>query len=174
MLFYRPRYPRRRRDEVCWQTRTRKTQQLPYTQKSSIPLLRKSKFLMNIFDQVKQEQGVYSLNHLKELDDSEVMRQLLTLKGIGPKTASCIMSLCMEREVFVVDVHIHRIVGGLGWRPLKATPEQTRAHLEARIPTEFKYSLHLLFIDHGRNCSECKAGGKELGECEIRKLYGGK
>ncbi|KGO68800.1 DNA glycosylase [Penicillium italicum] len=133
--------------------------------------IRKAKFIMSILRQVKARHGIYSLNHLWPLEDEQVMEELLSYDGIGPKTASCVISLTLNRQRFVVDTHIHRITGFLGWRPKRATPEQARAHLETKIPDEFKYSLHLLFITHGRECPECKAGAKLTGNCSLRKGF---
>ena len=67
------------------------------------------------------------------------LRELLSLPGIGPKTASCVLALTLGRQRFVVDSHIHRITGMLGWRPPNESPEQARGHLECRIPDEHKY-----------------------------------
>jgi endonuclease III len=39
------------------------------------------------------------------------------------------------------------------------------------IPDEHKYPLHVLLISHGKRCDECKAGGKNLGKCELRKAF---
>ncbi|EKV12261.1 Base excision DNA repair protein [Penicillium digitatum PHI26] len=131
--------------------------------------IRKAKFIMSILRQVKARHDAYTLNHLWPLDDEQVMEEFLSYNGVGPKTASCVLALTLNRQRFVVDTHIYRITGFLGWRPLHATPEQARAHLETKIPDEFKYSLHLLFITHGRECPECKAGGKLKGSCDLRK-----
>ena len=39
------------------------------------------------------------------------------------------------------------------------------------IPDEDKYGLHILLVTHGKRCEECKAGGKNLGKCELRKAF---
>lgn len=132
--------------------------------------VRKAKFIMSILSQVKSRHGIYSLGHLWSLDDEQVMEEFLSFNGVGPKTASCVTALTLNRQRFVVDTHIHRITGFLGWRPMHATPDEARAHLEKRIPDDLKYSLHLLFITHGRECSDCKAGSKPTGSCELRKI----
>ena len=31
--------------------------------------------------------------------------------------------------------------------------------------------MHVLIISHGKNCEECKAGGKSVGKCELRKAF---
>ncbi|KAJ6113427.1 Base excision DNA repair protein [Penicillium sp. IBT 18751x] len=133
--------------------------------------LRKSKFIMSILHQVKARHDSYTLNHLWPLEDEQVMEEFLSYDGVGPKTASCVLALTLNRERFVVDTHIYRITGFLGWRPMHATAEQARAHLETKIPDDLKYALHLLFITHGRECPACKAGGKPTHKCELREAF---
>ncbi|RDA88912.1 hypothetical protein CP532_5518 [Ophiocordyceps camponoti-leonardi (nom. inval.)] len=131
----------------------------------------KSRAIIGLLQQVKERHGVYSLDHLFETADEEAMRQMLSFKGVGPKTASCVLLFCLGRSSFAVDTHVYRLTGLLGWRPPKASREEAQAHLDALIPAEEKYPLHVLFIMHGKRCPECRAGGKRLGECELRKLY---
>lgn len=131
----------------------------------------KSKAIIGILQQAKARYGVYSLDHLFAASDDDAMREMLSFQGVGPKTASCVLLFCLRRASFAVDTHVYRIAGLLGWRPPAASREETQAHLEVRIPPEEKYPLHVLFITHGKKCTECRAGGKALGLCELRKAF---
>ncbi|KAI1371751.1 DNA glycosylase [Hypoxylon crocopeplum] len=138
----------------------------------------KSRVIVDILRQVKERYGTYSLDHLLQLeasgDDEEAMRELISFRGVGPKTASCVLLFCVGRDSFAVDTHVHRLTGMLGWRPPTASRDETFAHLDVRIPDALKYGLHVLFVEHGRKCPECKAGGKSLGQCELRRAFKGK
>ena len=131
----------------------------------------KSKVIFSILDQAKEKYGKYSLDHLFEKSDGEAMAEMLSFQGVGPKTASCVLLFCLQRESFAVDTHVHRITGLLGWRPKNASREETHSHLDVRIPDEDKYGLHILLVSHGKKCDECRAGGKNLGKCELRKAF---
>lgn len=135
----------------------------------------KSKVIMSILEQVHGKHGTYSLDHLHSVPTAEdAMKELLSFKGVGPKTASCVVLFCLGRESFAVDTHVYRITGFLGWRPKNADREETQAHLEVTVPGELKYPLHVLFVGHGKKCGECKAGGKiQKGEkrCPLRKTF---
>jgi endonuclease III len=134
----------------------------------------KSRVIVSLLEQVLERHGVYSLNHLHETaDEDAVMEELLSFKGVGPKTASCVLLFCLGRESFAVDTHVWRISGILGWRPTGATREETHLHLDVKIPGEDKYGLHVLMVAHGKMCEECKAGGKRLGKCELRRAFKG-
>ena len=132
----------------------------------------KSRVIISILEQVKEKYGTYSLDHLHSAPDGVAMGELLSFQGVGPKTASCVLLFCLQREDFAVDTHVYRITGLLGWRPMKANREQTYAHLNARLPGEDKYGLHILLVGHGKKCDECKAGGRVAGRCELRKAFG--
>ena len=129
----------------------------------------KSKVILSILEQAKEKYGEYSLDHLHKASTEDAMTELLGFQGVGPKTASCVLLFCLQREDFAVDTHVHRITGLLGWRPKKCSREQTYHHLNKRIPDEQKYGLHILLVTHGKRCDECKAGGKSTGKCELRK-----
>lgn len=131
----------------------------------------KSRVIMGILTSTKEHYGEYSLDHLFGASDEDAMREMLGLKGVGPKTASCVLLFCLQRQSFAVDTHVHRISGLLGWRPAKATRDETYAHLDLRIPDEDKYGLHVLMVTHGKRCEECRAGGSSTAKCELRKAF---
>jgi endonuclease III len=131
----------------------------------------KSKVIISILNQCKEKYGEYSLDHLHEASTEDAMQELLGFQGVGPKTASCVLLFCLQREDFAVDTHVYRITGLLGWRPKVASREETYAHLNVKIPDEDKYGLHILLVGHGKKCDECRAGGKSIGKCELRKAF---
>lgn len=131
----------------------------------------KSKVIISILQQVYERYGKYSLDHLHDASSEDAMREMLSFQGVGPKTASCVLLFCLRRESFAVDTHVYRITGLLGWRPPGANREETHAHLDARIPDEDKFGLHILLVSHGKKCDECRAGGKSTGKCELRKAF---
>ena len=130
---------------------------------------RKAAILLGLLAQVKNRHGRWDLDFLFDADDDEVMKELLRYKGIGPKCAHCVMSICLSRTTFAVDTHIYRISGLWGWRPESATPQQAQSHLDARIPNVLKFSIHYLLIVHGRECTHCRGGAKQTSGCETLK-----
>ena len=132
----------------------------------------KSKVILSILEQVHEKYGKYSLDHLHDASTDDAYKEMLSFQGVGPKTASCVLLFCLRRESFAVDTHVWRIAGLLGWRPKTAGREATQAHLDVRIPDEDKYGLHVLMVTHGKRCEECKAGGKNVGKCALRKAFG--
>lgn len=76
------------------------------------------------------------------------MKELMSYKYIGPKSAFVVMGWCLKRNHFTVDTHVYRIFGLWGWRLKEATREKTQSHLDAVIPVELKFKLHFFLIQH--------------------------
>lgn len=100
---------------------------------------------------------VLSLDFMHGLTADEAMMEFVKYPGIGVKTASCVILFCLQRPSFAVDTHVWRFCKWLKWVPEGATRDQTFSHCEVRIPNEMKYSLHQLFIRHGKTCGRCRA-----------------
>ena len=131
---------------------------------------RKAKMLLQILNDVRARRGKWDLNHLFACSDDDAVKELMSYKGVGPKSAFCILSICLQRESFAVDTHIYRISGLWGWRPEQTNREKTQAHLDKRIPDKIKFALHYLLIVHGRECEVCRGSGNPRGRCEYKEL----
>lgn len=136
---------------------------------------KKAKVIQDILRSIKARHGSYSLQHLgaveegKRLTNDEIMEELVSYDGVGPKTASCVLLFCLGRDSFAVDTHIYRLSKVLAWIPPRADRILAQAHLDKRIPDDLKYGLHVLLIKHGRICKGCKKIGS--GEQCILKTY---
>ena len=135
---------------------------------------KKAVTIQKLLNSIHTKHGSYSLQHLagEDYSDEDVMEELVSYEGVGPKTASCVLMFCLERESFPVDTHVFRLSKLLGWVPAKANRITAQAHLDARIPGELKYGLHVLMIAHGRRCSGCK--NRSRGVCSLKTYRMGK
>lgn len=106
-------------------------------------------------------ENMLTLDYVHALDTPAAMEALRELPGIGVKTASCVALFCLQRPSFAVDTHVYRHCKWLGWIPEKAKRDQCFSHCEVRLPDHLKYSLHQLFIRHGRLCGRCRANTSE-------------
>lgn len=110
------------------------------------------------------DQDILSLQFMHGLTPDEAMTELTKYPGIGVKTASCVILFCLRRPSFAVDTHVFRFCKWLKWIPENATRDKTFSHCEVRVPSELKYSLHQLFIRHGKTCGRCRASTGETSE----------
>ena len=89
--------------------------------------------------------------YVREEDAIEVRDALLSLNGVGPKTADCVLLFAGGRDgVFPVDTHVHRIYRRLGVAPPDADHETVREVLEAAVPPEKCGYGHTTSIQFGR------------------------
>ncbi|RKD94818.1 endonuclease III domain-containing protein [Halopiger aswanensis] len=95
---------------------------------------------------------------VKDEDPAEVRETLLEVRGVGPKTADCVLLFAGGRGgVFPVDTHVHRIYRRLGIAPADADHEEVRAVLEREVPAEKCGFGHTASIQFGREyCSARK------------------
>ena len=93
--------------------------------------------------------------YVRDGDPGEVRETLLDLKGVGPKTADCVLLFAGGRGgVFPVDTHVHRIARRMGLAPADAGHETVRESLERAVPAEKCGFGHTAMIQFGREyCS---------------------
>jgi len=92
---------------------------------------------------------------------------LVTLPGVGRKTANVVMNCAFGAETFAVDTHVFRVSNRTGLARGK-TPEQVEARLEKRVPQPFRRDAHHWLILHGRYT--CKARLPECWRCPVNEL----
>ncbi len=93
--------------------------------------------------------------------------ELVTLPGVGRKTANVVMSMAFGIPTMAVDTHIFRIANRIGLAPGK-TPDEVEATLMQVIPDEYLFHAHHWLILHGRYC--CKARKPECEACVIADI----
>jgi endonuclease III len=128
----------------------------------------KSVRIQQILAEIEEREGAIDLARLNELDDVEVERYLVSLVGVGPKTAACVLLFSMGRDAFPVDTHVHRVTIRLGLVEPKATAEQAHRLLLPGIPPELRYEFHMQLIRHGREV--CKPARPVCSECVLFDL----
>lgn len=76
-------------------------------------------------------------------------KELLTLPGVGVKTANLVLNRAFGKPAIAVDTHVHRITNMLGWVHTK-TPEETLQKLEENVPKKYWTNMNRLFVSIGR------------------------
>ena len=74
---------------------------------------------------------------------------LLTLPGVGRKTANLVLTQGYGKLGICVDTHVHRISNLLGWVKTK-TPEKTELELMKTVPQKYWKDINKLFVSVGR------------------------
>jgi endonuclease-3 len=90
---------------------------------------------------------------------------LLTIKGIGRKTANLVMTLGFNKDGICVDTHVHRISNRLGYVRTK-TPDATEFALREKLPRRFWKIYNTLMVAFGRQT--CRPVSPLCNVCPIR------
>ena len=77
------------------------------------------------------------------------MDTLLSLPGVGLKTASLVLNLGFGIDAICVDCHVHEIANRIGWVSTK-TPEETEKELRRILPMRFWIPLNELLVRYGQ------------------------
>lgn len=117
--------------------------------------------LATIYEKV----GEYSIDFLDDLSIDEAKAWLISLKGIGPKTAAIVLCFAYGRAAFPVDTHIYRVSKRIGFIPEKLSANDAHPVMEAIVPAADYYQFHIQLIQHGRDT--CHARKPACAHCPI-------
>ena len=96
----------------------------------------------------------------------DTLDDLLSLKGVGRKTANLVITLAYGKEGICVDTHVHRISNRLGYVKTK-TPDETEMALRGKLPRKHWIIYNTLLVFFGRKI--CKPVSPVCSACPIRK-----
>ncbi len=128
----------------------------------------KSATILRALEAVKNAFGEYSLRSLKDGTPEEAYDFMTGIRGVGPKTAACVLAFDLGFPAFPVDTHVSRICKRLGWAGEKESPAEIQARMEDTVPPGLKTAGHLNMIQHGKNI--CKARDPKCAQCPLRGL----
>lgn len=92
--------------------------------------------------------------------------ELVTLAGVGRKTANVVFAVGFKGQAMPVDTHVFRLAHRLGLSDGK-TPEAVEKDLRAVIPEKYYTRTHHLLIFHGRYT--CKSRRPECDKCMVKE-----
>jgi endonuclease III len=127
----------------------------------------KAKLIKNIARLVIDEYGG-NLDFVCETEPEVARKELLSIKGVGPKTADCVLLFSCDRDVIPVDTHVFRITKRLGIVPEKADHEAVHRILMEKVPEGMRGSVHVALIKFGRET--CKAQNPQHDKCFLIDL----
>lgn len=92
----------------------------------------------------------------------DTIEELLTLKGVGRKTANLVVTVGYRKPGICVDVHVHRISNRWGYVQT-GTPEETERALRKKLPAQYWITFNDWLVPFGQHlcrpvspfCSQC-------------------
>ena len=97
----------------------------------------------------------------------DTMDELLSLKGVGRKTANLVLTLGHDKDGICVDIHVHRISNRLGF--IKTTkPDESETVLRKKLPRRHWKIYNDLLVTFGQNI--CKPVSPLCSQCNLKQL----
>jgi len=128
----------------------------------------KAQRILKILGWLKENYNSFNLDFICSLPVDVAMELLLSLKGVGIKTASVVLLFSCGHPLFPIDTHIYRVLKRLAIIPPKMSAEKAFYLLAVRIPGNKAMSLHLNIIKFGR--SVCQARNPKCQQCFLNTL----
>ncbi len=110
--------------------------------------------------------GQIILEKYKGKIPSEI-ESLLSLPGVGRKTANLYLSVALNKDAICVDTHVHRIFNRLGLIKTKK-PSETEKELMKLVPKKYWKKINFYFVAWGQNT--CKPINPKCNFCKISKF----
>ena len=96
----------------------------------------------------------------------ETREGLVSLPGVGRKTANIILNKVFGKHALAVDVHVHRISNRLGWVKTRK-PEETERALLGVLPKNLVRKCNKAMVGYGQTV--CLPRNPKCGECKIKR-----
>ncbi|XP_074558509.1 DNA glycosylase/AP lyase ROS1-like [Curcuma longa] len=141
--------------------------------------------IKDFLNRLVADHGSLDLEWLRDVAPEKTKDYLLSIRGLGLKSAECVRLLTLHQHAFPVDTNVGRICVRLGWVPLKPLPESLQLHLLESYPLletiqkylwprlckldqRTLYELHYQMITFGKvfctkskpNCNACPMRGE--------------
>jgi endonuclease-3 len=94
------------------------------------------------------------------------MEELVSLPGVGRKTASCVLWYVFGIPAMAVDTHVFRISRRLGWA-IQNTPEKVERELMDRVPKNAWGDVNRILVQFGRDL--CRPGKPQCWRCPVAR-----
>jgi endonuclease-3 len=117
---------------------------------------------------ILEERGEIDLDFLRDMELDDAKSWLISLKGVGPKTAACVLLFSLGRPVLPVDTHVLRVSQRLGLLAPRASAEKAHEILGDTLPDEAIYDFHVNMVTHGRRV--CHAQRPQCDACSLVPL----
>jgi endonuclease-3 len=97
----------------------------------------------------------------------ETIEELVTIPGVGRKTANVLLGACFGKPAIVVDTHLTRVTARLGLAS-ERDPDKIEAQLRTLVPEPRQTRFTWVIGEHGRQV--CAARKPRCPECVVRRL----
>lgn len=125
----------------------------------------KARSIVGSLRAIRDRFGEFTLEPLRSMSDQDAREFLVSLPGVGEKTAAIVLCFALDRDVVPVDTHVYRVSKRLGLIPERCDASGAHRVLDEAMPAGWAYRFHMAAIAHGR--ATCRARRPRCAECVI-------
>ena len=116
----------------------------------------------------RRDGGSLDLSWMRSAHSDRVRGYLLSLPGVGPKTAACVLGFSLGRPALPVDTHVFRVARRLGFFGDRTGAAAAHAVMEQAVPARIRVRMHVGLIRLGRQI--CRPGRPACEACPLQNL----
>ncbi|HUT04864.1 MAG TPA: endonuclease III [bacterium] len=128
----------------------------------------KTRRILDLLPQVRQNDPDLTMDFVCSMSLEKGYEFLTGFKGVGAKTAACVLLFACGKPAFPVDTHVFRVASRIGLDHASRTREQLQRFLEQAVPEDDRYNLHMNLIRIGREV--CLARAPRCGRCFLQDV----
>ena len=115
-----------------------------------------------------REGGSLDLGWMRTASARRVREYLISLPGVGPKTAACVLAFSLGRPALPVDTHVDRVARRLGFYGERTSAVAAHQVMEESVPSRLRVKMHVGLIRLGRQV--CHPGRPACSICPLMTL----
>jgi endonuclease III len=123
--------------------------------------------ILHIANKIEADFGRVSLAPLTKMSMNEARFYLLSLPGVGEKSARCVLMYSLGFDTSPMDTHSTRVLTRLGLLPESCADSQAHKIMDHRLPPGMARRLHVNLVAHGR--SVCQARAPDCSSCTLSR-----
>lgn len=130
----------------------------------------KAPYIQGVLTRIIAERGEPSIDFLRDWPTEQALDWLMSMPGVGIKTATLVLLFCFAKPVLPVDTHVHRVSQRVGLIGAKVDPTAAHPILLALFPPDpyLLYNFHIANLRHGQQV--CIWGTPHCDKCPLTDI----
>ena len=123
----------------------------------------KARRILDLLPLIKQKDPSLTMSFVCSMSLDEGYEFLTAIRGVGTKTAACVLLFACGKPAFPVDTHVFRVARRIGLDRASPTREKMQRFFENVVPETDRYNLHMNLVRLGRKL--CRARAPKCEQC---------
>lgn len=128
----------------------------------------KARRILDLLPQIRLADPALTMSFLCSMSLEEGYAFLTGFRGVGAKTAACVLLFACGKPAFPVDTHVFRVARRIGLDRASPTRDKMQSFFEKIAPEKERYNLHMNLVRLGRKL--CRARSPQCQLCFLADI----